>query len=183
MSEDRSDKQGDALDVGFDALRKQMQEVQAPDHLESSLLAAFHAGQAARPAQLQTGVGGTVGMAGGLLAWYRQSRHWMSSALAISGTAALVAVMMISPVRTPMEAQTAVKHLLNEDDGTPFIAIASLQRIGEEPSPRLVDADVPGSWLASLGLPVAPEMANEPVHAQMLLSESGQPLAMRLAPN
>ncbi|MFZ6648182.1 hypothetical protein ACO0LO_20830 [Undibacterium sp. TJN25] len=179
MNDDKPGKQGDALDVGFDALREEMQDVQAPDHLERALLAAFNATQAARPAQPQAGV---AGMAGAWLAWYRTSRHWMSSALAISGTAALVAVMMISPVRTPMEARTAVKQLLNEDEGTPFIAIASLQRIGEEPAPHLVDADVPGSWLASLGLPVAPEMANEPVHAQMLLSESGQPLAMRLAP-
>ncbi|GGD00961.1 hypothetical protein [Undibacterium terreum] len=173
MNDDKPDKQADALDVGFDALRQQMQEMQAPADLEGRLLAAFNTVQAQRVPSVPSP----------LRAWYQRSRHWISSTCAIAGTAALVVTMMISPVRTPMEATSAVRQMLNDETGTPFIAIASLERIEGEPAPRLVDADVPGSWLASLGLPVAPEMADEPVHAQMLLSESGQPLAMRLAPH
>jgi hypothetical protein len=53
----------------------------------------------------------------------------------------------------------------------------------DEGTPHMMETEVPAAWLASLGMPVSPEIAGEMVRAQMLVDEEGSPLAMRLLKN
>ena len=61
-----------------------------------------------------------------------------------------------------------------------FVALDSLERIEAEPDARLVEADVPRTALASLGVPLSPDNAADTVRAEMLVGADGQPLAVRL---
>ena len=66
------------------------------------------------------------------------------------------------------------------DGGAAFIALDSLERIEAEPDARLVEADVPRTALAALGVPLSPDNAADTVRAEMLVAIDGQPLAVRL---
>jgi hypothetical protein len=68
-----------------------------------------------------------------------------------------------------------------DDNGAVFVALDSFERIEQDPAPRMVEATVPRTALASLGVPVSPENAGELVHAEMLVGHDGHPLALRLA--
>jgi len=71
--------------------------------------------------------------------------------------------------------------LVRLENGTAFIALDSFERIEQEADPQLVEAEVPRTMLAALGLPVAPEQAGETVRAEMLVAADGEPLALRLS--
>ena len=66
------------------------------------------------------------------------------------------------------------------DGGAAFVALDSLERIEAEPDARLVEADVPRTALAALGVPLSPDNAADTVRAEMLVAIDGQPLAVRL---
>jgi hypothetical protein len=61
-----------------------------------------------------------------------------------------------------------------------FIALDSLDRIEQEPAPRMVEAQVPRTALAPLGVAITPENAGDSVKAEMLVGANGHPLALRL---
>jgi len=63
---------------------------------------------------------------------------------------------------------------------TPFIALASAERIALEPSATIVSTTFPRAMLAEYGLPVSPERAGEAVRADMLVASNGLPLALRI---
>jgi len=66
-------------------------------------------------------------------------------------------------------------------DGGLFIALDSLERIEQEPAPRVLETEVPMSSLAALGVPLTPDNAGDAVKAEMLVAADGQPLALRLS--
>lgn len=69
-----------------------------------------------------------------------------------------------------------------QSDGgdAPYIALQPMERIAQERDATVVTTTFPRALLANYGLPVSPERAGEPVRADMLLSSSGQPLALRI---
>ncbi len=152
-----------ALAPHFDALRADLARHDTPAAVEQALLAAFARRHAAPP-------------------WYRRLRFWQTGALgAVGAGAALTLAFLLTvnrpePSVAPRVAAQAPATMWHDD----FIAIASLEEIADEPSPRLVQADVPYAVLEGLGLPLTPATAGEAVAAEMLVSASGQPLAMRL---
>lgn len=161
-----SDQQPDsalaaALAAPLAALRGAMREHDAPPAVEHALMAAFAARFPSRR-------------------WYHalSPRQWGMGA----GSTALVALMallltMPAPSRRDGGFDTA-QHSV--DEGTPFIALESIERIEQETNPQLLEADVPRTALASLGLPVNPETAGDSVRAEMLVGADGSPLALRL---
>jgi hypothetical protein len=68
----------------------------------------------------------------------------------------------------------------SSDGAGVFIALDSLDRIEQEPAPRMVQAQVPRAALASLGVAITPENAGDSVKAEMLVGANGHPLALRL---
>jgi hypothetical protein len=143
---------------GLDALRGAMAALETPRGVEKELMAAFGERFPARrwyhalsPAQW--------GMAGGV-----------GSALALA-----VTVFMLS-LHAPLPTDNKLAAL---DQGD-FIALDSMERIEQEPNPRMVQTSVPRTALASLGVPVNPENAGDSVRAEMLIGSDGSPLALRL---
>jgi hypothetical protein len=148
------------LDAHFAALRTEMAGHDAPRCVEKELMQAFTRQFAQqRP-------------------WYRRWSlpHW-GAACAFASVAAAILLLVLAPQRLV----TVGPALVGFDDGAAFIALESLERIAREPDARLVEADLPQSALAPLGVPVDPQNADGTVRAEMLLAADGHPLALRLS--
>ena len=102
---------------------------------------------------------------------------------------------ILSPVRWGLAGGSALAALLalsvtlhgpgservaGIDDGPPFIALESAERIAQEANPQMLETDVPRIALAALGVPVTPENAGDSVRAELLVGADGSPLALRL---
>ena len=148
-----------SLDAPINALRGALQASNTPRAVEDALMMAFARQFPARRwyhllSPLQWG------MAGGL------------------GSTALVAMMaLMLSLRAPLHHDNLA---LAVDDGLDFIALESAERIEQEPNAHLIQADVPRTALAALGVPVTPQNAGDSVRAEMLVGADGSPLALRL---
>ncbi|QYF94681.1 hypothetical protein KY495_05665 [Massilia sp. PAMC28688] len=149
------------LDPPFAALRGAMAGLNAPRGVEKELLDAF-----ARQFPPRR--------------WYHalSPRQWgMAGGV---GSTALVAVLALGlSTQVPPPALPAAPAV-TVDDGAAFIALASAERIEQEPHARMLETDVPRTALAAIGLPVTPENAGDSVRAEVLVGADGSPLALRL---
>jgi hypothetical protein len=143
------------------ALRAAMAAHDAPPHVEQALMSAF----AARFPRKR---------------WYHalSPRQWSVGA----GSGALAATLaLVLALHAPATLDPVAATLVQDaDQGSAFIALESVERIEQEANPRVLEADVPRTALAALGLPVNPENAGESVRAEMLVGADGAPLALRL---
>ena len=141
------------LDLKLDELRNELATVRAPESLEGALVSKFRT-RLPRP------------------------RLWWVPPLALAATIAAASWI----VRGPVPANEGIVSLAPAtlDSDPPFLALRPLDRISKETGARVVAAEFPRAMLADWGLPVSPERAGEPVHAEMLYSASGEPLAVRL---
>lgn len=141
------------LDLRLDVLRRGLREQEPPGEMERVLAERFRARHRLRRK----------------LAWV--------PALALAATIVLTA-WIVRPVQ-----QSAVQHSsrsMAQDNDGPFLALRPLDTIALEPGATVVPVQFPRALLAEWGLPVAPDRAAEPVHAEMLVSANGEPLAVRL---
>lgn len=149
------------LDQPLDALRSAMAQRDTPPAVEQALMAAF-ARQHPKRRWYQGWSPVQWSLAGGL----------GSAALAL--TVFLLAPGSVQPggdgARAPASAGRGA-----------FIALESLERIRQEPDPRIVETEIARTALAAMGVPVTPETAGDRVRAEMLVSADGQPLALRLS--
>lgn len=160
------DEQPDpALAAPLADLRSAMRTQHAPARVENELMAAF--GKQFAPKR-----------------WYHalSPRQWSMGA----GSTVLVAFMalfltlpQLSPLPLPPDAAPGILRQ-GAAEGSAFIALESAERIERETDARVLEADVPRTALASLGLPVSPENAGDSVRAEMLVGADGSPLALRL---
>jgi hypothetical protein len=147
----------------FDALRSEMARLDAPRCVEKELMQAF-----ARQ-------------------FPRQKPWWSKLATprwSIAGSLASIGLVVLLFLLAPQARHLRGGEggvLAGVDGGGAFIALESLERIEAEPSPRMVETEVPRTTLASLGLPVTPENAGDSVKAEMLVAADGEPLALRLS--
>jgi hypothetical protein len=149
--------------IPFAALRDELAAMNAPPGVRKELMAEF--AKRHRPRR-----------------WYRipPTGRWRIAGGAGSG-AAIVLVFMLALHAPSRTAHDAAPPTGRGDSGAIFIALDSFERIELEPVPRIVEATVPRTALASLGVPVSPENAGDMVHAEMLVGADGHPLALRLA--
>lgn len=155
----------------FDTLRGEMDKLDAPHGVEKELMQAF-----ARQFPPRR--------------WYQ--RRWYQAftprgwALGGGLSAACVAVLAFAlslqlPRGAAPDTSAHGRPLVSRgDDGGLFIALDSLERIEQEPAPRMVETVVARTSLAALGVPLTPDNAGDAVKAEMLLASDGQPLALRL---
>jgi hypothetical protein len=153
----------DQAEIPFAALRDELAAMHAPPGVRKELMAEFAKLHRARP-WYQLNPSGRWRIAGGV------------GSVAAAGLVAMLALH--APSRTTHEP--AAPPAGRGDSGA-FIALDSFERIELEPVPRIVEATVPRTTLASLGIPVSPENAGDLVHAEMLVGADGHPLALRLA--
>ncbi|WP_229429145.1 hypothetical protein [Massilia sp. ST3] len=148
------------LEQHVGALRAELAGMNAPRCVEKELMQAF-ARQFPRKRR-----------------WYqRLSLPQWGTAGALCSLTAVAALLALSPHR----AVTVGTPVVGIDKGAAFIAIESLERIEQEPDTRVVEAELPRTALASLGMPVDAANASDTVRAEMLLAADGQPLAVRLS--
>lgn len=148
------------LDRRLAALREELETRQAPAAVEAKLLQAF-ARRHRRP-------------------WVARAGQWFAPAIGLAASAGMAAWIALAPVSDAGIAERGATVAAGED-GAPFLALQPLERIAAEREPRLIETTVPRVMLASLGLPVNPEVAGESMRAQMLVAADGEPLAMRLS--
>ncbi len=157
---DANDKPDERLDAAFAALRGELAGIDAPRCVEKELLQAFKQRFAPRRR------------------WYQALSlpQWGTAGALFSLTAVVLLL-----ARSPHEAvNVGGQPLVSFDSGGAFVALDSLERIAAEPDAQLVEADVPRTALAPLGVPVSPENAADTVRAEMLVAADGHPLAVRL---
>ena len=158
------DEQSDpALDTSLTALRSAMAAQSTPPGVEKELMAAF----AARFPRKR---------------WYHMLpaplRQWP---LGVAGTALATAMALVLTMQTPATPDAGAGiAVYGVDEGSPFIALESAERIAQEPDARMLEADLPRTSLAALGVPVTPENAGDSVRAELLIGADGSPLALRL---
>ena len=110
--------------------------------------------------------------------WYRKlSLPQWGTAGALASLCAVAMLLALSP----HQAVTLAPPLLGVDDGGAFIALESLERIESERHTRVVEAELPQTALAPLGMPLNPQTAGGTVRAEMLVAQDGHPLAVRLS--
>ncbi|AWL04881.1 hypothetical protein ACFOHT_13640 [Massilia oculi] len=161
---DQHDNPDPLLATGFAALRGELAGHDAPRCVEKELMQAF-ARQFPKKQR-----------------WYRKLSlpQWgTAGALASLCGAGFVTALLLA--LAPHQAITVGPPVIGVDDGAAFIALESLERIESEPYTRVVEAELPQSALAPLGMPLNPQTAGETVRAEMLVAQDGHPLAVRLS--
>lgn len=159
--DDTKDKLDPLLAAHFAALRDELSGHDAPRCVEKELMQAF---ARQHPKKLR---------------WYRRLTLPQWSAAGALCSLSVVAVLLALSPHTSVTV--SAPSLVGIDQGGAFIALESLERIEREPDTRLVEADLPQTALATLGVPVDPENAAGTVRAEMLLAADGHPLAVRLS--
>lgn len=162
------------LDERLGCLRSATASSGAPPQMEAQLMSAFKKHHASKRAGKRRGE---------IIA------QWFAPGFALAASAGISAWLVLTPMaRTAFDQgmdltgnirAPAVATMFAD---APFIALQSLEQIALEPQPRMIETVVPRMWLASYGVPVNPESAGDSVRAEMLVSASGQPLAMRFVP-
>lgn len=158
---DMKDRPDAGLDAAFAALRGELAGIDTPRCVEKELLQAF---------QRQ----------------FKPKRRWYQAlSLPQWGTAgalcSLTAVVLLLAQSPHQAVSVSSQPLVSFDKGGAFVALDSLERIEAEPDARLVEAEVPRSALAPLGVTLSPDNAADTVRAEMLVAADGHPLAVRLS--
>jgi len=151
------------LDARLAALRVAGSRLDTPRCVEKELMQAFAARFPPRPP------------------WYRRMNlaEWGAAGACATITVAVLASLLAPPA--PYAGFASHTPLVRFENGGAFIALDSFERIEQEPDPHIVETELPRTMLATLGLPVAPERAGEPVRADMLVAADGELLALRLS--
>jgi hypothetical protein len=161
-------------------LKTHVEALAAPDHVEENLMRAFAARAASSASGDAARVSSRTSTSRTSRGFFAQLAHWLAPGAALAASVGMTLWVAVGTVTMPEAGLTANASFTNSD--APFIALQSLDRIALEPSPRLIETIVPKMLLASYGVAVSPETAGDQVHAQMLVSAAGQPLALRFAP-
>ena len=156
-----TNEQADALAPCFATLRSELAGIDTPRCVEKELMQAFTREHA--PTRR----------------WYHAlSLPQWGTAGALCSLTVVVLLLAQSPHQT---VSVGGQPLVGIDGGAAFVALDSLERIEAEPDAQLVEADVPRTALAPLGVPVSPDNAADTVRAEMLVAADGHPLAVRLS--
>lgn len=162
-------EQAEALNRHLDSLRTATADLAPSPELEARMLKAWK--KRARP---------------GVLGWMNPNRQqpggWGQLGIPVAALAlslAFVGWLGLAPLIGLKQTHTPTATATSGTDA-PFIALQPMERIAMERDATVVTTTFPRALLASYGMPVSPERAGEPVRADMLLSGTGQPLALRI---
>lgn len=158
---DTKDNPDATLAPCFAVLRGELAGIDAPRCVEKELMQAFTRQFAPRKR------------------WYHAlSLPQWGTAGALCSLTVVAVLLALSPHRA---VSVSGQPLVSFDNGAAFVALDTLERIESEPDAQLVEADLPRTALASIGVPVNPDNANDTVRAEMLVAADGHPLAVRLS--
>ncbi|MCD2517188.1 hypothetical protein LQ564_12810 [Massilia sp. G4R7] len=161
---DTKDNIPDPLAPCFAALRDELAGLDTPRCVEKELMQAF--GRQFPPKRPWHG--------------FLSLPQW-GAAGALCSLTVVAVLLALSPHQAIEVSGPPVIGIGGIEGGGAFVALDSLERIEAEPDARLVEAEVPRTALAPLGLPLSPDNAADTVRAEMLVAADGQPLAVRLS--
>ncbi|GAB3467862.1 hypothetical protein GCM10027321_35650 [Massilia terrae] len=147
------------------SLRQEMAQLNTPRYVEKDLLQAFAAQFPRKPRW-----------------WERFATPQWSLAGSFASVALVVLVFGLSGHGPQLHSGSVSAPLVSRDGGGVFIALDTAERIEAEPAPRMIEAEVPRTMLAGMGVGVSitPENAGDQIKAEMLVGSDGAPLAVRL---
>jgi hypothetical protein len=159
------------LKPGFAALRQELAQLCPPPRVEENLLKAFAAQHPPLP-------------------WWRKlfAEPWQWSgvmAMALLVTLVFVGAPNMNAVNEVASALHLAAQVQTEADvyeDIPFVALESGEAILKQDNMRIVQAQIPHTMLASLGVLVNPQAAGEYSTAEMLVGENDEYLALRFIP-
>lgn len=159
------------LKPGFAALKQELAQLCPPLHVEENLLKAFAVQHPPIP-------------------WWRKlfAEPWQWSgvmAMTLLVTLVFVGAPNMNGVNEVASVLHPVAQVQTETDvyeEIPFLALESGEAILKQDNMRIVQAQIPHTMLASLGVPVNPQAAGEYSTAEMLVGENDEYLALRFIP-
>jgi hypothetical protein len=105
-------------------------------------------------------------------------RRWL--VIGVPSALAALVVLAVGAVWTAGSPQRGASESPAATAAAPaFIALTSLEAIAAESSPLVMPAQMARAQLADYGLPVDPSRADQPVRAELLVSQRGAVLAVR----
>lgn len=161
----------------FAALKQEMLHLHAPADVEARLLTAFAAQQPVQHKQLKP---------------FANWRKWFAEPWQWSGVLAMGLLVVLMIVNKPLLIDAGGVSGVNDGalvaidelyEDIPFVALESGEVILKQDNMRIVRADIPHTMLASLGLPVNPQVAGESAKAEMLVGDNDEYLALRFIPS
>jgi len=167
-----------------DALKTELESWQTPLAVEQNLLDAFEQQFPKRPWYRRWPVlnwelgGGLCASLLVLVLLLNQTSLWQlipGQELASSGSAASSSATS--------DAQTNVDGAYDMYEDIPFMALYSGEEILQQDQMRIVQAQIPNAVLASMGVTVNPEVANQSAKAEVLVGANDEFLAVRFLPN
>lgn len=164
-------EQAEQLDRQLDVLRGATASLAPDAKLQAALIANWK--RKANPGLLSRLIGGSSKPGNAGWGQFGVPAAALTLSLGFAGWMSLAPI--VSHVPKPLPEATT-----NTSADAPFIALQPMERIAMERDATVVSTTFPRAMLANYGLPVSPERAGEPVRADMLLSGSGQPLALRI---
>lgn len=147
------------------SLRQEMAQLNTPRYVEKELMQAFAAQFPRKPRW-----------------WERFATPQWSLAGSFASVALVVLLFGLSGHAPQLRGGSVSAPLVSRDGGGVFIALDTAERIEAEPAPRMIEAEVPRTMLAGMGVGVSitPENAGDQIKAEMLVASDGAPLAVRL---
>ncbi len=170
---------------------------------KAHMLAAFHRAQLAAAAAVPEAqeqrsrsfnFAGSLSGAGGDAGGGADNKNGITSGRMLAlGATILLIVWLLMPVNisansndllgvssnsTPASPQTNLSHL-----AAGFMPVVSSEALAEAQHGWIVPTDMPLADLAALGLPFDASRAGDTVHAELLMNESGEVLAVRVLPD
>lgn len=154
------------------ALKHELESLQVAASLEQALLAGFDQHFPKRP-------------------WYQRWQKF-SWQLTTGLCASLVVLVLVLNQTSPLgliasrdvnqdSSELQTSYEMHEE--IPFLALNSGEEILKQDDMRIVQAQVPHSVLATMGVTVNPEVANQSSKAEVLVGANDEFLAVRFLPN
>lgn len=166
------------LDRELDHLRAEMTTVATPANVEAALLSAFVKHQRAREKLLSK--------QSNKQSWLTTLGQWLAPVSAVAASVVMAGWLSLGLLRPTSQVlpftagdQALQVKSIGDENSAPFFALQSFEQISLEPNPRLIETQIPRTMLASMGASVSPDTAGDLVRAEMLVSATGQPLALR----
>ncbi|MBR7799102.1 hypothetical protein [Undibacterium fentianense] len=167
-----TDQINQTLRPALSNLKQEMLQLNTPIEVEARLLAAFSQQFPSKP-------------------WWKR---WWREPSQLAGLTVIASLVLMLILADPMSLTgRSVSPMHNDSDVSrsdlgdyeeiPFIALNSGEAILKQGTMRIVETEVPQSFLASYGVSVSPQTAGEYARAEVLIGEDDEYLAVRFVPS
>lgn len=162
--------------IALKALKVESATPPLPAHVQANLQRAFRAQHAANGAATALGANSLgLNLSGWRGTFAAHLAPLFAVAVVLVGTAGLFMAKQQNTENSNGWESPKIGHLQ-----APFIALKDINLIALELNTTIVETQLSPTQLSRLGIPISPESATGFTVAQVLMSDSGEPLALKL---